>query len=68
MFSGGQFLTSCDRSTNDTTNTGTNARGQDNESEWELLRFRLIDIGNQTKSNTSTSSRQTTLIFVRGIA
>lgn len=58
----GSRLTALDRTTNDTTDTGSNARRQDDEGERKLLRLLLVDIGNQTKRDTTTGSRKTTLL------
>jgi hypothetical protein len=55
------FLTSLNWTANHTTDTGTDTRGQNDKGERELLGFRFVDIGNETKSNTTTSSRKTTL-------
>ena len=50
-----------DGSTNDTSNTGADARRQDNEGQRVLLFLRLVQIGNKTESHTTASSRETTL-------
>lgn len=49
-----ESLTSCNGTTNDTTNTGTEARRQNDEGERELLGLGFVDVGNQTESDTST--------------
>lgn len=50
-----------DRTTDNTTDTGTNAGGQDDERERKLLRIGFVQVGNQTKSDTTTGGRNTTL-------
>jgi hypothetical protein len=57
----GARRTALNGTTDDTTDTGSNAGRQDDEGERELLRLLLVDIGNQTKRDTATSSRNTTL-------
>lgn len=50
-----------DGSTNDTTDTGSYARGQDNKGQRVLLILGRVQIGDKTKSDTTASSRETTL-------
>lgn len=47
--------------TDNTTNTCTNAGRQDDKRERKLLRVGFVQVGNQTKSDTTTSGRNTTL-------
>lgn len=56
-----KIRTAPDRTTDNTTNTGTNAGGQDDKRERKLLRIGFVQVGNQTKSDTTTSGRDTTL-------
>lgn len=57
----GARRTALNGATDDTTDTGTNAGRQHDEGERELLRLLLVDIGNQTKRDTATGGRNTTL-------
>jgi hypothetical protein len=50
-----------DRSANDTSDTGANTRRQDNKGQGVLLILRKVKIGDKTKSDTTASSRETTL-------
>lgn len=61
-------LTALNGTTDDTTDTGSNAGRQDDEGERKLLRLLLVDIGNQTKRDTATGGRNTTLFTLAGFA
>lgn len=61
-------LTALNGTTNDTTDTGSNARRQDDKGERELLCLLLVDIGNQTKRDTTTGSRKTTLFTLAEVS
>lgn len=47
--------------TNDTSDTGTDTRGQDNKGQGVLLLLGSVQIGDKTESDTTASSRETTL-------
>jgi hypothetical protein len=48
-------------STDDTSDTGANTGRQDNEGQRVLLILGRVQIGDKTKSDTTASSRETTL-------
>lgn len=61
MENSGLSLTALDWPADDSTNAGSDARGENDECQGELLSLTLVDISNETKSNTTASGRDSTL-------
>lgn len=55
-------LTAFDGTANDTPDTCSDGRRQDNEAQWPVLCLWLIHVCNKTKRHTATSSREAALV------